>query len=312
MRAFSNDLRERIVAAVERGGYTLRQLATLFAVDVSVIVRLRQRQRQTGSIAPKPHGGGRPHQLDAAAQTRLLQLVRQHPDATLAELRQQLGVVCGLTTIHRTLQRHGITRKKKSSHADERESPEVQAERAAFEKKMAEVEPSHLVFVDETGVTTSMTRTHGRAPAGERVAASAPGSWENMTLLVGLRLSGVVAPFAFNGATDQQAFETYVEKVLVPTLQPQDVVIWDNLSAHRSVAARAAVESVGATVQPLPPYSPDETPIEELFSKAKEFLRSIGARTSEILIDAMAVALDLVTQTDIQGWFQHRCSYAMQ
>ena len=157
-----------------------------------------------------------------------------------------------------------------------------------------------------------MTRTHGRAPAGERVTASTPGSWESMTFIVGLRQSGVVAPFAFRGATDQQAFETYVEKVLVPTLQPHDVVIWDNLSAHHSVAARAAVEAVGATVQPLPPYSPDETPIEELFSKTKEFLRSIGARTSEILIDAMAVALDLVTQTDIQGWFQHRCSYAMQ
>lgn len=312
MRAFSNDLRQRIVAAVERGGYTLRQLAALFAVDVSVIVRLRQRQRQTGSIDPKPHGGGRPHKLDEAAQTRLLELVRQQPDATLAELRQQLGVACGLTTIHRTLQRHGITRKKKSRHADERDSPEVQAERAAFEEKMAAVDPAHLVFVDETGATTSMTRTYGRAAVGERVTASAPGSWQSMTFIVGLRQSGVVAPFAFSGATDQQAFETYVEKVLVPTLQPQDVVIWDNLSAHKSVAARAAVEAVGATVQPLPPYSPDETPIEELFSKTKAFLRSIGARTSEILIDAMAVALDLVTQTDIQGWFQHRCSYAMQ
>jgi transposase len=312
MRAFSNDLRERIVAAVERGGYTLRQLATLFAVDVSVIVRLRQRQRQTGSIDPKPHGGGRPHKLDEAAQARLLQLVRQHPDATLAELRQQLGVDCGLTTIHRALRRHGITRKKKSRHADERDNPEVQAQRAAFEEKMAEVDPAHLVFVDETGVTTAMTRTHGRAAAGQRVAASAPGSWQSMTLLVGLRLSGVVAPFAFGGATDQQAFETYVEKELAPTLQAGDVVIWDNLSAHKSSAARAAVESVGARVEALPPYSPDETPIEELFSKTKAFLRSIGARTSEVLIDAMAVALDLVAQTDIQGWFQHRCSYAMQ
>jgi transposase len=312
MRAFSNDLRERIVAAVERGQHTLRQLADLFMVDVSVIVRLRQRQRQTGSIEPKPHGGGRQPKLDEVAQTRLLELVRQHPDATLAELRQQLGVVCGLTTIHRALKRHGITRKKKTSHADERDSPEVQAKRAAFEAKMAEVDPAHLVFVDETGATTAMTRTHGRAPSGERVTASAPGSWENTTFLVGLRQSGVVAPFAFRGATDQLAFETYVDKVLVPILQPGDVVIWDNLKPHHSAAARAAVESVGATVQPLPPYSPDETPIEELFSKTKEFLRSIGARTSEILIDAMAVALDLVTETDIQGWFQHRCSYAMQ
>jgi transposase len=159
MRAFSNDLRERIVAAVERGGYTLRQLAALFSVDLSVIVRLRQRQRQTGSIDPKPHGGGRSRKLDDATQSRLLELVRQHPDATLAELRQPLGVVCGLTTLHRTRKRHGITRKKKSSHADERDDPEVQAERAAFEAKMAEVDPAHLVFVDETGATTSMTRT---------------------------------------------------------------------------------------------------------------------------------------------------------
>jgi transposase len=312
MRAFSNDLRERIVAAVERGGYTLRQLAALFAVDVSVIVRLRQRKRQTGSIEPKPHGGGRAPKLDEDAQQRLLQLVRQQPDATLAELRQQLGIPCGLTTLHRALNRHGITRKKKSSHADERDSPEVQAERAAFEEKMAKEDPAHLVFVDETGATTSMTRTHGRAPAGQRVTGSAPGSWQNLTLIVGLRQSGVVAPFAFSGATDQQAFETYVEKVLLPTLHEGDVVVWDNLRAHQSVAARVAVESVGARVQPLPPYSPDETPIEELFSKTKEFLRSIGARTSEILIDAMAVALDLVTETDIRGWFQHRCSYAMQ
>lgn len=312
MRAFSNDLRQRIVAAVERGGYTLRQLAALFAVDVSVIVRLRQRQRQTGSIEPKPHGGGRCLKLDEAAQKRLLQIVRQQPDATLAELRQQLGIVCGLTTIHRALKRLGITRKKKSSHAEERDDPEVQAERAAFEEKMAQEDPAHLVFVDETGTTTSMTRRHGRAPAGERVVDSAPASWQNMTFIVGLRQSGVVAPFAFSGATDQLAFETYVEKVLVPTLRAGDVVIWDNLRAHQSMAARAAVESVGATVQPLPRYSPDETPIEELFSKTKEFLRSIGARTSEILIDAMAVALDLVTQTDIQGWFQHRCSYATQ
>lgn len=312
MRAYSNDLRERILAAVERGGHTLRQLAELFQVDVSFIVRLRQRQRQTGSVAPKPHAGGPRPKLDAAAQARLLELVRAQPDATLAELRERLGVDCCLMTIARALERHRITRKKKSLHADERNSPRVQAQRRAFEKKMAGVDPARLVFVDEMGATTGMTRTYGRAPVGERVTASAPGSWENVTFIVGLRQGGVVAPFAFAGATDQSAFETYVAKVLVPSLQPGDVVVWDNLRPHQSAAALEAVEAAGATVQPTSPYSPDETPIEELFSKAKEFLRSVGARTTDVLIAAMAVALDLVTPNDIHGWFTHRCSYAMR
>src|SRR4051812_48164260 len=120
MRALSNDLRERIVAAVERGGHTLLELAALFMVNVSVIVRLRQRQRETGSVAPKAHGGGRPRTFDAAAEARLLELVRAYPDATLAELRERLGIDCCLTTIHRALQRHRITRKKKTLFADER------------------------------------------------------------------------------------------------------------------------------------------------------------------------------------------------
>jgi transposase len=312
MRAYSNDLRERILAAVERGTHTLRQLAELFQVDVSFIVRLQQRQRATGSVAPKPHAGGPRRKLDAAAEARLLDLVREQPDATLAELRERLGVDCCLMTIARALRRHRITRKKKTLHADERHAPQVQAQRQAFEQKLADVDPAHLVFVDETGATTAMTRTHGRAPEGERVYASAPGSWENVTFLVGLRQQGVVAPFAFRGATDQPAFETYVTKVLVPSLRPGDVVVWDNLRPHKSAAVVEAVEAAGATVQPTAPYSPDETPIEELFSKTKGLVRSVGARTTDGLIAAMAVALDLVTLSDIQGWFQHRCSYAMR
>jgi transposase len=312
MRPFSNDLRERIVAAVERGGHTLRALAKLFMVDQSVIVRLRQRKRQTGSIAPKPHGGGKPPKLDEAALARLRDLIQKQPDATLAELRRDLGIPCGLSTLHRAVQRLGLTRKKKSLHADEQNTPRVQAARDRFAANLGDVDPAHLVYVDETGATTSMTRTHGRAPAGARVVASAPGGWESLTLLTGLRLSGVVAPWAFQGATDRLAFETYVEEVLAPTLERGDVVVWDNLRAHQSAAARAAVEARGATVQPLPPYSPDLNPIEEMFAKAKSFLRSAAARTTDTLIDTFAIALDLVTPGDINGWFHDRAYYAIQ
>jgi transposase len=311
MRPFSVDLRIRIVAAVEAGEHSLRALAELFSVDVSTIVRLRQRFRSTGSVQPKAHGGGARPKLDGEAVARLLELVRQQPDATLAELRSQLGVACSLMTIFRVLRRHLITRKKKTQHADERDTPRVQKQRRVFRKKMATVAPEHLVFVDETGATTAMGRTYGRAPAGERVQATAPGIWKNVTLISGLRTSGVVAPMALPGATDRPAFETYVERVLVPELRPDDVVVWDNLPPHKSASAIAAIEAVGARVEPLPVYSPDLSPIEEMFSKVKEGLRSIAARSIEKVIGAMRQVLNKVTQHDVFGWFQDRCAYAM-
>jgi transposase len=311
MRAYSNDLRERIVTAVERGERSIRQLAHLFSVSLSCIVRLLQRKRQTGSIQPKAHAGGPTPKLDAKAQTRLLELVRQQPDATLAELRQRLGISCCLMTIARVLQRHRISRKKKTLHAQEQEDPETQVRRAAFQRTLARVPAEHLVFVDETGANTGMTRTHGRAPRGERVQATAPGSWKNVTLLVGLRLSGIVAPLALAGATDRTVFQTYVEEALVPELRPGDVVVWDNLQPHKNPAVVAAIEAVGARVEPLPTYSPDLTPIEEMFSKAKTYLRTVAARTTNTVITALGTVLDRVTQSNILGWFHDRCAYAM-
>jgi transposase len=310
MRAYSNDLRERIVAAVERGEHSLRQLAHLFAVSLSCIVRLLQRKRQTGSVQPKPHPGAA-RKLDAAAEARLLGLVREQPDATLAELRDRLGVPCSVMTIARALRRHHITRKKKTLHAQEQDSPRVQAQRTAFQEKLAAVDPAHLVFVDESGANTGMTRTHGRAPCGQRVKAAVPGGWQHVTLIVGLRTSGVVAPMALPGAVDQAVFQTYVQEALVPELQKGDVVVLDNLQPHKSRSVIEAIETVGARVEPLPVYSPDLTPIEEMFSKTKSYLRSVAARTTATVITAMGKALERITTRDILGWFHDRCAYAM-
>src|ERR1035438_9326029 len=147
MRSYSIDVRQRIVAAVEAGEHSLRALAELFCVDLSTIVRLLQRFRTTGSVQPKPHGGGPRPKLDAQATARLLELVRQQPDATLAELRDRLGVDCSIVTIFRTLTRKGITRKKKTRFAEERDSPRVQEQRRAFCKEMAKVDADHVVFI---------------------------------------------------------------------------------------------------------------------------------------------------------------------
>jgi transposase len=186
MRPYSNDLRERIVAAAEGGALPLRQLARLFSFSLSFLVRLLQRKRRTGSVQPAPHAGGPTPKLDTAARARLRALVRDQPDATLAELRDRLGVPCSLMTVARALRRERITRKKKTGHAEERDAPAVRAQRAAFDARLAAVDPAHLVFVDEMGATTAMARAYGRAPVGQRVAAAAPGLWANVTLLVGL------------------------------------------------------------------------------------------------------------------------------
>jgi transposase len=312
MRPYSEDLRQRIVEAVDHGDGSLRQLARRFRVSLSFIRRLLRRRRQTGSFRPKPHGGGRPPALDDNMLLRLRELVRQHPDATLDELRQGLDVDCSLAAPCRALKKLGITRKKKDLHAQERDTPETREKRRAFRRELAAVDPRHLVFVAESGADTAMTRTHGRAPAGPRVPGAVPGHWETVTLIRGRRLSGVTAPLVFPGATDTAAFQSYVEQVLAPRLRPGDVVVWDNLKPHQAPAVVKAVEGAEARVVPLPPSSPDLTPIQEMFSKVEEKLRSAAARTTEAIYEAIGPALQEVSLQDISGWFQSRASYAIQ
>ncbi|MBV8487101.1 MAG: transposase, partial [Planctomycetaceae bacterium] len=151
-----------------------------------------------------------------------------------------------------------------------------------------------LLFVDQTTAPTAMTRTYGRAPVGQRVSGAVPGHGATVTLIWGLRSSGVPAPAVFPGASDTTALESYVEPVLVPELQPGDVVIWDNLKPQTAAAAVAAVEGAGARVIRLPPSSPDRTPIEEMFSKVKGALRSAAARTTQAVTAARGVGRQLV------------------
>jgi transposase len=312
MTPFSQDLRQRIVDTVLRGEGTIRQIAERFLVSVSSVTRLLQLYRGTGSVEPRPHGGGNPAVLTPEDLERLRELIRQQPDATLEECRQRLGVSCSIMTISRALSRLGLPRKKKVPRCREQDRPDVREQRREFRERLAGVDPRRQVFVDECGANTAMTRTYGRAPLGRRVYTNTPGHWESITLIAGVRLSGVTATLAFPGATNTDVFETYVEEVLVPELKPGDVVIWDNLKPHQSGEAIEAVEAAGARVVPLPPWSPDLTPIEEMISKVKGSLRSAAARTKETVYAAFGSALHDVTLDDIAGWFQDRAAYAMQ
>lgn len=302
MGPYSMDLRRRVAEAVDNHEGSLRQLARRFRVSLTFITRLLGRRRQTGSLAPRPHGGGHRPALDEAGQQHLRQLLQEQPDATLEELAQRLG--CGRMAVWRTLRKLKITRKKKTHRADERGRPDVQQKRQAFCAELADLNPEQLVFVDEMGATTAMARPYGRAPKGERVYGSVPGQWQSMTLISGMRLGSVLAPWAFAGATDTAGFHTYAEAILAPELREGDVVIWDNLKPHKDKGVVEAIERAGARVLPAPPWSPDLIPIEKMFSKVKGLLRSAAARASEALVEAMAQALAAVCSQDILGWFK--------
>jgi len=168
-----------------------------------------------------------------------------------------------------------------------------------------------LHFIDEMGTDLGMTRRYGRAAPGQRVVEATAGfSGPRYTSVAALNLRGVHAPFVFKGNLDGPAFETYVEHILGPDLTPGDIVIMDNLSPHKHAVIRALIAARGATVEFLPPYSPDFNPIEQAWSKAKARLRKIKARTYEALLQALALALRSISPQDAAGWFA-RCGYAV-
>jgi len=176
--------------------------------------------------------------------------------------------------------------------------------REAWFDGQPDLDPEHLVFLDETGTSTKMARRHGRAPRGTRCRAPVPhGHWKTTTFVGALRLGGMTAPMTLDGAMHGAAFLAYIEQVLVPTLSPGDVVVMDNLPAHKPAAVRQAIEAAGAELRFLPPYSPDFNPIELAFAKMKALLKKAAARTVEDLWDAITHAIDSITPAECQNYF---------
>ena len=169
-----------------------------------------------------------------------------------------------------------------------------------------EVDPRRLVFVDEMGVHTSLAPLYGYAPRGERVRMEVPRNrGKNTTLLASITLSGMGETMAVEGSTDQEVFEAYVEHALAPTLEAGQVVIMDNLPAHKPARVRELIEERGCELIYLPAYSPDFDPIEEAFSKIKGMVRQAGARTKGALVEVLGEALRAISAQDARGYFEH-------
>jgi len=167
-----------------------------------------------------------------------------------------------------------------------------------------------FLFLDETWTTTNMTRLYGRALKGQRLVEAVPhGHWKTTTFIAALRSTGMTAPMVIDGALNGDLFCAYVHQVLVPELRPGDIVVLDNLSSHKRMEARAAIEAVGARVVFLPPYSPDFNPIENAFAKLKRLVRSAGKRTIDELWSFLGQVVDAFTPSQCLNYIRH-CGYA--
>jgi len=314
MKPYSKDFRTKIIETKQKTNESIQQIANRFQVSYSFVYRLLKRYEAVASVEPTPHGGGKPALLNSQQIKILSQLVEEDNDATLQQLSVRLtektGIKVSISTICRLLQKLELTRKKKTLHADEAQSERVQKWRREYWATIGEVKLCDLVFIDETGVNLAMTRHYARAKKGKRAYSKSPyNRGKNVTLIGTVATTGILAPFTCEGWTNQEAFLTYITRVLVPELWTGACVVMDNLPAHKAIKVREAIESVGAKVKFLSPYSPDFNPIENCWSKLKEFLRSREARTYKELDSSITEALNSVTQKDIVGWFTHCCYY---
>ena len=303
--SYSQDLRDRVMAAVD-GGLRVYSAAPLFRVSVSYIYKALGRRRATGDVTAHKSGGGPKPKL-AAYDEALRAQVAQKGDITLVELQAWLAGDHAVKSQRRLSLGAGpaswADAQKKSQRAAEQDRADVAEAREQWRAQQGEWRPDNLVFVDETGASTKMTRLYGRCPRGERLVAPVPwGHWKTTTFIGALRQDGLVAPCAFDGPINGEKFRAWVEQFLVPELRPGDTVILDNLPSHKVEGVRAAIENAGARLLYLPSYSPDLNPIEQWFAKLKALLRKAEARTFDALIHAIATALETFTPDECANY----------
>ena len=190
--------------------------------------------------------------------------------------------------------------------ASERDRPDIARRRDQWTKYQTRIDPSRLVFIDETWTKTNMAPLRGWAPRGQRLNGKVPhGRWKTMTFLAALRHDRLDAPWLLDGPINGERFLTYVEKVLVPTLRPGDIVVIDNLGSHRGKVIRRAIRAAGAKLFFLPKYSPDLNPIEQVFAKLKHLLRKAAARTVETVCAAIGELLNTFTPEECSNYFRN-------
>ena len=311
--AYSTNLRLQAIKSYEAGKHTQQDIADILGMHLSTFKRIYKQYRETGSVELPKSNAGRPGLIDDDGFAKIKGYVESNPDITLEAIQtayeNETKVTLSISTICRALQRLSFNRKKISHYAQEQEREDVKKKRKNYRKESKKIKAEHLVFIDESGVNLKQSSRYARAFKGNRVKLPTPFSRGKTYSMIGaVTINDVLAAMYGEWATNTEIFEHFVEYCLCPVLTPEHVVVMDNISFHHNNDIKHKIESTGARLMYLPPYSPDFSPIENMWSKIKTCLRKLAARTEKELQLAMATAFKSINSSDLAGWFQH-CGY---
>lgn len=285
-----------------------KRVAKIYYVSTDTVYRLVRQMRETGSVELKTSSRGRKRVLSAENIEDIRHTVEEQPDITIREIKEKLNLSASEETIRTRVVEMGLRYKKKTLHATERDRTDIAEKRKwwkNWQEKMWDTTMEKLVFLDESGVNTNLTRLYGRAYGKERAADAVPlNKPKNRTILSSIRPDGSTAFTTYAGGTTAEKFLDYLKNTLIPALHPGDIVVMDNLRTHHIEEVKTVLREAKISVMYLPAYSPDLNPIEMMWSKVKSVLRKMKARTEEDLIAAIKQAVAQVTPEDCRGWFR--------
>ncbi len=306
-KTIPNDLRRRIIHAYESGlTKTYEATAEMFSVGRATVNRLLRRKRETGDIKPKERGGDLRRVMDLVWVKKY---VTKNSDARLRDIADawlaETGTSVSLSAVWYAMHTIGWTHKKKTPIAVERQKSEVITKRQEFLKIQQDLDPAKLVFLDESGFRLGSEVRYGWSPRGEDACGKYTGKWETMTMIGAIALDGFRGFMTIDAGTSIDVFHSFVTSQLVPNLRPGDVVVMDNLAAHKNKNIIELIETAKASVLFLPPYSPEFNPIEKTWAKLKEILRRLETTTRDTFDAAVAKAMQAINFQDILGWILH-------
>jgi transposase len=305
-RAYDDDLCRKLLAAHDRGESSLRELASRFGVSYGWAWKISAPRKHSGQPERVRHHPGRKPHAGVEAQQRVLAWVAANPDLTLAEIQSKLAsearVQLSRGRVWYLVRRLGL-RLKKALHAQERDTEANRKRREEFLEAIRAIPPKKLIFLDESGVSTQMTRRYARCLGGARIGEGTPaGNWKILTILGATSTRGMIAAMTIEAATDTDIFLAYLDHVLCAKLQPGDVVVMDNLSSHKVDGVRQRIESMGAQVLYLPPYSPYSPDLNLVYTNTKLLSATqVGVQTRAYELYELRGRIDGRAEQD---WYQ--------